>query len=207
MRLILVRHGETDWNRQHRIQGLGDLGLNEKGKKQAEALARALKNEKLSGIYASPLRRAQETARAIASFHQLEVVTFDGLKELDAGDLDGLTMDEMKNRHGKFLGEWLADASEVRLPGGSSLAELQDQVWAAIEDIMDRHRGEDENEKVAVVTHFFAILCIICRALGINLSDYRRLKVDVAAISALEVNSQRAVLTCLNDTCHLREVV
>jgi len=207
MRLILVRHGETDWNKQHRIQGLGDLGLNKSGEKQAEALACALGHENLSAIYASPLKRAQETAQAIARFHELEVVTFDGLKELDTGDLDGLTLEEMKSRYGGFIGEWLADATEVRLPGGGSLTELQDQVWSVIEEIIDKHLEEDESGAVVVVSHFFASLCIICRALGINLSDYRRLKVDVAAISTLEFNGKKTVLTCLNDTCHLKGAV
>ena len=79
MRLILVRHGATDWNQQRRIQGLSNLGLNETGRGQAEALAQSLKDVKVDAIYTSPLRRAQETARAIGRFHQVEVVALDGL--------------------------------------------------------------------------------------------------------------------------------
>lgn len=206
MRLILVRHGETEWNQQHRVQGLGNLGLNKRGRRQAQALAQALKDQKLEAIYASPLKRAGETAEAIARFHQLEVVTLDGLIELDAGELDGLTGEEMRSKHGKFLDKWITDAAAVRLPGGGSLAELQDEAWAAIEDILYRHQDEGEKGTVVVVTHFFVTLCILCKAIELDLSRYRRLKLDVAATCTLDFTPRGTVLTCLNDTSHLREI-
>ena len=103
MKLILVRHGETDWNKQRRVQGLSNLGLNETGRKQADALAQVLRKEKVDAIYASPLRRARETAQAISRFHKVEVVTIDGLKELDVGEVDGMTYEEMKVHHSEFF--------------------------------------------------------------------------------------------------------
>lgn len=209
MRLILVRHGETDWNQQHRLQGLGDLGLNETGRRQAEALAQALKNERVEAIYTSPLKRAWETSCAIGRFHQVEVATLDELKELDAGEVDGLTYEEMRSQHGDLFTKWMTDAAAVRLPGGGTLVELQNQAWAAIREILRRQHGgmveEGENKKgvTVVVAHFFTILCIICKALGLNLSHFRRLRLDVAATCTLDFNRQKAVLTSLNETCHL----
>jgi len=210
MRLILVRHGATDWNQQRRVQGLSNLGLNETGIKQAEALAQSLKDVKIDAIYTSPLRRAQETARAISRFHQVEVVTLDGLKELDVGEVDGLTYEEMRIRHSEFFTKWMADFTSVRLPGGGTVPELRDQCCAAIQEIVKKQQPRMEEdckseEKVVVaVTHFFPILCIVCNTLGLDLSYCRRLRLDVASMCTLEFNPERAVLVSFNDTCHLR---
>lgn len=213
MRLILVRHGETDLNKQRRVQGLSNLGLNEKGRRQAEALAQALKNEKLDAIYASPLRRARETAQAISRFHQVEVVTHDGLKELDVGEVDGMNYEEMKIHHGEFFAKWMADFTSVRLPGGGTVPELRDQCCAAIQGIVRKEQqGTGGNcvgagKVVVAVTHFFPIMCIICDTLGLALSNCRRLRLDVASMCTLDFSSERTVLVSYNDTCHLREVV
>ncbi len=210
MRLILVRHGTTDWNQQRRVQGLSNLGLNETGKRQAEALAQALKNERVDAIYTSPLRRAQETAHAISRFHQVEVVTLDGLKELDVGEVDGMTYDDMKIYHSEFFTKWMADFTSVRLPGGGTVPELRDQCCAAVKDIREKQQtvgGEkcgDEDKVVVAVTHFFPIMCIICDSLGMDLSYCRRLRLDVASMCTLDFHPERTVLVSFNDTCHLR---
>ena len=210
MRLILVRHGATDWNQQRRVQGLSNLGLNETGIKQAEALSQSLKDVKVDAIYTSPLRRAQETARAISRFYQVEVVALDGLKELDVGEVDGLTYEEMRIHHSEFFTKWMSDFTSVRLPGGGTVPELRDQCCAAVKDILEKQQtvaGEkcgDEDKVVVAVTHFFPIMCIICDTLGLDLSYCRRLRLDVASMCTLEFNPERAVLVSFNDTCHLR---
>jgi len=88
MQLILVRHGQTNWNKEYRVQGQADLPLNASGKAQAEAIGRALKNETVDAVYSSPLSRAFETAQAIDTFHQAGITTLDGLKELDVGETE-----------------------------------------------------------------------------------------------------------------------
>jgi len=211
MRIILARHGETDWNKQHRIQGRSDTELNETGRRQAEALARTLKNEKVAAIYTSPLKRARETTRLIARFHQAKVETLDGLQEIDAGEVDGLTYEEMMDQYGDFLNKWVDDCATVRPPGGCTLHEIQDESWAAIQEIIKRHRhrapegAEDEKGTVIAVAHFFPILSIICKAMGLDLSQCRRLRLDLGSISTLDFNTTRTDLVSLNDTCHLRE--
>ena len=210
MRLILARHGETEWNRQRRIMGRSDLELNERGIRQAEALARALKSEKVGDVYTSPLRRARHTADIISQYHQVEVTDLLGLRELDAGEVDGLTYDEMAAQHGEFLEKWVKDCTSVRPPGGCTLGELQEQVWAAIEEILDRERnqtaGKAKNEKVVVaVAHFFPILTIMSKVLGLELSECRRMKLDLASLTTLDFTPTRTVLVSFNDTCHLRE--
>jgi broad specificity phosphatase PhoE len=206
VRLVLVRHGETEWNRQRRVQGLSNLALNKTGMKQAEALARALSREKVNAIYSSPLRRAEETARAIGRFHGVRVEIMDGLKELDVGAVDGMTYEDMKLHHGEFFARWMTDFTSVRLPGGGFIPELRDQCCTAIRDIVSRERkGDNDDSSVVVVTHFFPILCIICDCMGLDLSYCRRLKVDLASVSVIEFKADRTVLVSLNDTCHLRE--
>ena len=211
MRLILVRHGATEWNQQRRVQGLSNLGLNDTGKRQAEALAQALKNKRVDAIYTSPLRRAQETARAISRFHQVEVVILDGLKELDVGEVDGMTYEDMRVHHGEFFTKWMADFTSVRLPGGGTVPELRDQCCATVKDILEKQRtgtGEkcgDEDRVVVAVTHFFPIMCIICDTLRLDLTYFRRFRLDVASMCTFDFNPERAVLVSFNDTCHLRK--
>ena len=98
MKLIIVRHGQTRWNHEKRALGHTDIELNDEGKRQAQALALALKGETLAAIYSSPLTRALDTARAIASFHQLEVRVDPAFIEMDAGEMGGVTSGEMRGR-------------------------------------------------------------------------------------------------------------
>lgn len=202
MRLILARHGETMWNRENRILGHTEIELTETGRKQAERLALALKDEKVTAIYTSPLRRARETADEIARFHQLEVLPDDALKELDAGELDGLTFDEVMERYGQFLQEWLRDTTSLKMPGGESVAELQERAWNAVERIV----GDHPDGVVVLVSHSFAIMSIIARALGMSLANFRRLRLGVASISILNFGKRGTSLVLFSDTCHLKGI-
>ena len=199
MKLILVRHGQTDWNRDNRVQGHTDIGLNERGKEQAKCLAAQLKEEAVTAIYSSSLRRARETASAIAEFHQVPVQVEPDLAELDVGEMDGLTFEQMRSRYGDILREWMRDAGPVKMPKGESLEELQERAWAAIQRILQKH----PEGTVIVVSHNFAIVTIICRAIALALCDFRRLGLSVASISVLDFTEQGARLVLLNDTCHL----
>jgi broad specificity phosphatase PhoE len=210
MRLILARHGQTDWNEERRIQGRTDLDLNEKGRAQAEMLAQALKEETVHAIYSSPLTRARDTAAAIARFHGAQVTVLDGLQEIDAGEVDGLTYLEMWEQHNEFLRQWIDDCSSIAPPGGCSLPELQEEVWGAIQHIVRKHsggpahKGIGGSQTVIAVAHFFPIVITVSKVLGIPLSECRRLRMDVASITTLEFDTRINVLISWNDTCHLR---
>mgnify|MGYP001599028211 CR=1 FL=1 len=198
--LYLVRHGQTEWNRLHRIQGQSDPSLNETGRAQARALARTFAGRPLDAVYSSPLQRARDTAESIAQAHNLPVHTFDELKELNVGALDGVTLVEMRERHGDFLARWRRDAS-VRLPGGGeTLAELRARAWAVIERISQAHAGR----RVAVVTHSFLTQVVVSAVLGLPLDHFRRVRVSEGCISAVDFSSNgRPRLTTMNDCCHL----
>lgn len=200
MLLILVRHGETESNRERLALGREDVPLNERGRRQAAALTASLAGVPATAIYASPLRRAVETARPLAEVLGLEVQVDDDLIEMAVGDLEGLSPQELSERHGDFLREWFStQAGNLRMPGGESLQDVQDRAWAAIERLRERH----PEETVVVVTHNFTIHAILCRALGLPLASFRRLRHDLAAKAVLELRDDRAVVISLNDTCHL----
>lgn len=203
MRLILVRHGETMWNLENRILGHTDVDLTEKGRKQAERLGVALKDEEVTAIYSSSLRRARETANEIVRYHNLEVIADDAFMELDAGDLDGLTFEEVMKKYGEFLKEWANDASSLKVPGGESIAEVQRRAWSAVNKLVDIHA----DETVIVVSHSLAIQSMINKALEMNLSNLRRLRLDLASISILNFGKSGISLLLYNDTCHLENGV
>jgi len=200
MKLILVRHGETAWNRDGMVQGQSDTELSEQGRQQAEDIGLALKDEAIEAIYCSPLKRALGTAQAIARYHQAPLEHDACLMELDTGELDGLTYQEMRTGYGEFLEKWRRDAGPVKLPGGESLKELQERAWPCIERLKARH----PKGTVVVVSHNFAILAIICKAIGMKLSDFRRLRISVGGMAVIDFGERGATLVLLNDTCHLR---
>ena len=105
----------------------------------------------------------------------------------------------MKIKHPEFILKWTTDAASARLPGGESLPELQERVWDVVQRILaDNHSGS-----VVIVSHFFALLSIICKVLGLGLSEFRRFGISVASISMLEFNAGKVRLHSFNDTCHL----
>lgn len=200
MRLILIRHGQTASNRDRIIQGCGsDSGLSQRGWEQAERTASLLGKQEIDAVYSSPLKRAVDTAQAIAQTCQLEVNVTAGLKEIDAGELEGVPLDNMEEQHMEPWREWIRGNTSLPLPGGESLEELQRRAWKEIERIMERHR----DETVVIVSHFMVTVAIICRAMGIDLSHALLLRQDPAGISIVEISAQGNSLLLFNDTCHL----
>ncbi len=201
MRAILIRHCETASNRDGRTQGLSDGELDPMGLQQAVALAASLESERLAAVYSSPLKRALDTAKAIGELHNLAVQIEDDLRELNQGDLDGLTFDELRSHHADFLKEWMSNPGPLKMPGGESLQELQNRAYACLETIVAKHQGDT----VAIVSHNFTILSLLCRVIGLDLSKFRRLEQSVASKSIIEFRGTGPVLVLLNDTHHLAD--
>jgi broad specificity phosphatase PhoE len=199
MRLILVRHGETAWNKGGRFQGQSTVGLNETGILQARRTAGALLPMKPTALYSSPLPRAIMTAREIGKELSLEVVPLEGIREVDLGDLEGITGEEMKSRYAEFYTQWRRDPSRACFPGGESMLQLQERAWKAIGELERSH----PQGVVVVVSHNFAIRTIVCRFMGLPLSRFHRLRVDLGSIGVLQVNGSSRQVLALNDRCHL----
>jgi broad specificity phosphatase PhoE len=200
MRLILVRHGETDSNKAGLALGRADIELNETGRWQAQRLAEALQAEAIAAVYSSPSRRALDTARAIAERHDLAVEVDEGLIEMDIGEMEGLTFQQVRERYPQFFQVWLGSGAAYQpMPGGESLLDVQERAWRALERIC----ASGHRETVVVVAHNFVLLTILCRVLGLELAEFRRLRHSVAAVSVLNVHDGQMMVLCLNDTCHL----
>lgn len=198
----MVRHGETVWNQERRIQGgTSDTELSEVGSKQAESVGLSLKEMEVSAIYSSPLKRALDTAEAIASHHRLEVQVEPDLREIDAGDLEGRSIVELGTTFSQFLLRWQEGQGSEKMPGGESVIDVANRAWSVIQQIVSKHN----QGTVVVASHYFVTVVIICKALGWPLTNIERIRVQNGSVSVLEFGETRTCLVSLGDVCHLRE--
>jgi probable phosphoglycerate mutase len=166
--IVLVRHGETDWNRDNRFQGHADPPLNDTGRQQALALADELRGESFEALYASPLRRADETARILAAALGLEAVSDAALKEVDVGSWSGLTRVEVEARYPAGFARWLEYGHGW--DDGETYEELGARVIAGLLRIAASHPGES----VLAVTHGGPIRSALAASERVSFSEARR---------------------------------
>ena len=200
--LLIVRHAQTEQNRDGVVQGQADNPLSELGLRQAAALGDRLAGERLAAVYASPLQRAQATAAAVATPHGLPVLPAPGLIEMDIGEMEGLTGAELRLRFPEFLAAWTSErAGAAVMPGGESLDQVQARALAAVQAVLGEHMAGT----IAVVTHNFVLLTLLCHFLGLPLHHFRRLRAHVASVSRIEFAGDRHRLVRFNDICHLED--
>ena len=199
MKLCLVRHGETDHNRRRLVQGQSQQCLTKLSLKQATAAARILNLDEIVALYSSPLKRAVETASAIQTNSTLAHSTVHNLSELNVGELDGLSSQEMRDQYPKFMAAWDRNSGEAQLPGGESLAQVQSRAWEWVIDVAEQHT----DGQVVAVSHNFTISTLICQVLKLPISSFRQFRVDLGSISAIEVTKSQHRLLLLNSTFHL----
>jgi broad specificity phosphatase PhoE len=192
-----VRHGETSWNRENRVQGRNDTPLSEAGTAQAERLAESMEAEKIGLIITSPLQRAVETASIINRRINAPIEIDEDLMELDQGMFEGMNFRELSRDHGDFLKRWAADPASVAMPGGESLTGLQERAWRAM------CRITSSCDSTLAVSHNFTITTILCKILDIPLSDFRRIRLDNASKTIIETAEDTFRVIVINDTTHL----
>ena len=206
--IIVVRHGETDWNREHRIQGHLAIGLNERGRAQATALARRLADEDFDALYSSDLLRAQQTADVIARPLALSVSTDARLREWDLGVLAGETHASARRRCPETLAIYSEARPDAVVPGGESIRQRYHRVIAAVEEIARTHRGG----RVLVVTHGGPLDDCYRRARGLSLEAPRGFDLFNASLNRfvldlgsddLEGDEVTWTLTQWSDVAHL----
>lgn len=200
MRLILVRHGKTDWNETGRCQGISDVPLNSAGIEQTEKLAFSLKDEKIDRIYSSNLVRAKVTAEKIAEYHSIEVNIREDLREMDQGIFEGLDFSYIQEKHSDVLEHWRKDPDTLQLPDGESLRGVQQRAFDAIADIKNRFGSQN----IVVVSHNMVIGTLLCSFTGSPLKKLRNYIVDEASKSIVEIYDDRFVIISFNDIDHLR---
>jgi len=200
-RIILVRHGQTEWNRVERFRGRADVPLNETGLAQAEAAGKRVAAEwQPVAVYSSPLSRAVKTAEAIAKHFNLLVQIHDGLADIDYGQWQGLTPDEARERWPAALHAWYNEPEVARIPGGETLADLRVRGMAAVNELAARHAGQT----IVLVGHTVINRAILLGVLGLSNERFWHLRQDTCAINVFEVENRDFTLVSLNDTCHLR---
>ncbi|MCH7745378.1 MAG: histidine phosphatase family protein [Chloroflexi bacterium] len=202
MKLILVRHGETRLNKAGRVQGINAEPLNVTGRAQARVVSTALAYDQPFHLYASPLARAIETAQTTSDAHHVPLATLDDIREADVGDLDGMTIPEIRERYPGFMERWATDSGNAQMPGGESLAQLQERVWQVAQTLLGRHL----EDSVVVVSHNFPIETLVCRVLELPLAGIRRMRVDLGSLSTVDMREDRRRLVHLNDICHLEGI-
>jgi broad specificity phosphatase PhoE len=205
--LILVRHGQTEWNRVERFRGRADVPLNETGLAQAEATGRRVAAEWAPvAIYASPLSRAVKTAEAIAGAcnqepgTKLAVQIHPGLADIDFGEWKGLTPEEARQRWPEAVDAWYNAPHTAHIPGGESLETLRRRAMEAIRELAARHCGQT----IVMVGHTVVNRVILLGVLGLGNDRFWHLKQDTCAINVIEAQGGDFTLASLNDTCHLR---
>ena len=204
-RLILVRHGEAEGNRELRYLGDNDAMLTERGLAQAEQTAVAVRRFAVEAIYSSPRSRALDTARAIARATRARLDVREELRELSYGVWEGMSRAEVAGRDPELLRLWEADAS-VTPPGGESLRALSARVIGFANGLAQSHGGQC----VALVSHVGPIKALICQVLGLAIEGARRMWLDPATISVVDwplAPETRGAVRLLNSFTHLDDGV
>jgi len=202
-RMILVRHGQTEWNRVERFRGRADVPLDETGLAQAEATGRRIAAEwQPAAVYSSPLSRAVKTAEAIAGHFGLPVQVHPSLTDIDYGEWQGLTPDEARERWPRVTDAWLNAPQVARIPGGETLDDVRDRAMEAVRALAARHEGQT----IVLVGHTVVNRAILLAVLGLGNGRFWRLRQDTCAINVFEAEGDVFILALLNDTCHLRDL-
>ncbi|MDX6539510.1 MAG: hypothetical protein QOI71_1120 [Gaiellales bacterium] len=197
--LYLVRHGETDWNREGRWQGHYDRPLSAAGRAQAMAAARRLAHEHISQLHASDLKRAAETAQIIGETNGLDVRLDFALREVDVGNWAGLTQAEAKERFPE--GYARRRSGGTGWVGGESYEQMAGRVRGYVGRLLDGARGSD---RIALICHSGVIRVLVVHALGLKPSDRRSVGGNEhGALSVLRVRKGEWSLRVYNDACHL----
>jgi broad specificity phosphatase PhoE len=197
MRLMLARHGETDYNRECRYQGRTDLGLNWAGLWQAGRLHRRLSREPIDVVYTSNSKRAAETADIIARGRGLRIVPCENLAELDFGRFEGLAYAEIVESYP----DWQPSDYDFTAYGGESLEQLGQRVRAFREELRSDNPADDD---ILVVAHSGSLRILLCVLLGVDIENWQRFRLALASLTVVENVEPGPVLTLLNDTSHLK---
>ena len=197
--IILVRHGETDWNVEGIFRGRLDVELNELGIKQAGLLAKYLADKPLLAVYSSPLKRALRTAQIVASYHDIDVKIAADLIDFDFGEWQGLSHDMVKEKYQALYNEWLKNPHLVRPPRGESLDEVRKRAYSLISRLIIKHEGT-----AVLVSHRVVNKVLICTLLGLDNSHFWNIRVDTCGVTTFVYERERFVLTRHNDTSFLK---
>ncbi len=206
MEVLLIRHGETAWNRVRRMQGHIDIPLNDEGQRQARALGTALSVERPAAIYSSDLQRARATAQPVADAHGMTVRHDPALRERCYGGFEGMMYEELAERFPQAFAQWRARDLHARFPAGEreaeTLMEFHQRSVNAVTELVRRHQDCEEG-KLVIVTHGGVLDCLYREATELAVDAARNFGIVNAAINRLRWNGQRFSLLQWADAAHL----
>lgn len=184
-KIILVRHGETEWNKIRRFQGVSDIPLNDRGRTQVGYAQKALTDTPIDAAYASPLSRAMETASIICRDRDLDIIPEPGFMEQNVGLWEGLTYEEITSRWPGELDNWLSDPMALRIPEGERFTDVQQRAVRAFWKIADAHPGQT----VLVASHMVCLSTILDHFAGLSLDHIWEHPIYNAGINVIETES------------------
>ena len=201
MKIYLIRHGQTDWNLEGKIQGRHDVSLNETGSKQAELLAMGMDKRPVVQIFSSRQKRALETAQAVGRRQHVAVTVIDGLEEVEFGEWEGKTWDEISREYPEEFKVWCTEPAEIVPPGGESRPQIYRRIGNALKEILRRSRGD-----IAIVSHGAALAYMVSIMLEKELGDHDEIIVKNASISTVEYDRETGKfhMAEANDVSHLK---
>lgn len=199
-RLILVRHGETNWNKEGRYQGQIDTDLSERGLEQGRALGKALEHVPIDEFYSSQLKRARMTAEFCAAYHGNKSVQIDErLQEIAHGTWEGLLAEEVNKNYAELLTAWRDQPASVQMPEGEDLQTLAVRSMEAFTEIAQANIGKT----VLVAAHDATNKVIICKLLNADLNSFWQVKQDNTCINVIEYENGMWRIVLLNSTQHM----
>ncbi len=199
-KIYFIRHGETVWNTERRYQGWTDIELSPVGLKQSELLGERFKNIKIDKIYVSPLKRARQTAEPMAKVLGIEPIISESFKEINFGEWEGGTVDELKEKYGDDFIKFFENPAFYPFPGDGSFKNVEKRMAQGLEKIL----VEDKGKSIAIVSHGGLLKILFLYIMGLPGDFYRKVWIDNTAISLIEIfDNGKPRLRTFNDIAHL----
>ena len=202
MELIIIRHGETNWNQEHVFRGRRDVRLNATGISQADITAKALEDRVFDAIYTSPLKRALVTARRIAKPHEIAIRETDGFSDISYGVWEGLSIDTVRREYPKYYQKWLDSPHKVKFTRGESMKRAWKRVNSALREVIWTHG----TGTVVIVSHRMPIKMMTAYLLGRKRDAIASVRHDPCAMSIFRVDHRDYEPVVLNDSSHLESL-
>ena len=199
MKLYIIRHGQTAWNREEVFRGTRDIPLNEVGLKEAAALGDYLREVRFDALYTSPLSRARQTADAVANYQELPPRVEPLLIDLNFGVWQGSPHEEIKQKYPGLYQTWVTAPEQAHFPEGGSLQDVLNRVDTLLAGLQDTHKGQI----VGLFTHRVVCKVLICRLLGLGLECFWQIQQSTACLNKFRLKGDLWICEAMNNQCHL----
>jgi len=203
--ILVIRHGNTKFNKEKIFRGHTDIPLDDTGLEQAEKTGRLLRSIDIGNIYCSPLSRAFQTAQKISA-HQKKpahIIKDEGFIDLSFGEWEGKGFDQAQKEYPEIYNTWVRTPHLTHIPGGETLAQAKGRSWKALNDIMEKHKGGNGLRVFAIVSHRVINKLIINSILGLDESKFWQIKQDPCCVNVFEYRYGNYFVSKINHSSHI----